>query len=212
MWLHLLFLLLSWFHALVHILCSYITIDLKKVFCFLMKGEIKSFHFKSLKSVFPSSASEWIKQGCEICSSSVVMEGREGHCQGDFWGWDPVWHQGAYVTGKSSWQRSPPPLSFAFILTIEIKISCRNYCSARRPNSAKSIASPPSGGVEGIWQQLFMSSTCSSGLQRKLMATSCDTCLLIDYASGGLPIHFHSLPSSNRRKWKRWWKETHKKN
>ncbi len=43
-----------------------------------------------------------------------------------------------------------PHFSFAFTLTVEIKISCCNYCSVRRPNSAKSIASHPSGAIEGI--------------------------------------------------------------
>lgn len=81
----------------------------------------------------------------------VTSEGVISH-----WG-GGVWLQRAYVTGKYARERFPPfTFSFAFILMVEIKISCCNYCSARRPNSAKSIASHPSGAIECIWHQLFL--------------------------------------------------------
>lgn len=113
------------------------------------------------------------------------MEGHEGHCQGDLWGWrigGGIFRCGG-VTSESLrdfLREISPHFSSAFILMVEIKISCCNYCCVRRPNSAKLIASHPSGAIEGFWHQLFMSSTCSSGLQWMLMALLCDTCLLID--------------------------------
>lgn len=109
----------------------------------------------------------------------VVMEGCQGHRQGD------LLALGVGLVGQcapSERQRDwgfcisdCPHFPFAFIPTVEMKISCCNYCSVRRPNSAKSIASHPSGAIEGIRHQLFMSSTCSSGLQWKVMAPLCDT-------------------------------------
>lgn len=126
-------------------------------------------------------------------ASSPVMEGREGRCQGDFSGFENKGGGGGGgvgilgrwgVTSQSQRDRriliKPPPRThtflFAFILTLQIKISCCNYCSVRRPNSAKSIASQPSGAIESIWRQLFMSFTCSSGLQWKVMALLRDVC------------------------------------
>lgn len=138
-----------------------------------------------------------------------VMEDCEGHCQGDFWG---LCRGGGLVGGWGvaseslrDWEISVRQISpFASILMFEIKISCYNYCSVRRPNSAKSIASHSSGATEGFWHQLFLSSTCSSGLQQKVMALLCDTCLLIDWLLESCQSPRRSLlPTSNHRKWKR---------
>ena len=112
-----------------------------------------------------------------------------------------MWLQGAYVTEKFSWQIAPPHTHtlflFAFIHTVEIKISCCNYCCVGRPNSAKSIASHPSGAIEGIWHPLFMLSTCSSGLQWMVMALLCDTCLSIDLLLESCQPLLALLPSCN---------------
>lgn len=66
--------------------------------------------------------------------------------------------QGAYVTGNFSLKKDSPPHFFplGFILTFEIEISCYNYCSVKQPNSAKSIASHPSGYLAPAVHVLYM--------------------------------------------------------
>lgn len=108
-----------------------------------------------------------------------------------------MWLQGAYVTEKFSWQIAPPP-HFSFLQSFtrsRLRSLVVIIAVLGRPNSAKSIASHPSGAIEGIWHQLFMLSTCSSELQWMVMALLCDTCLSIDLLLESCQILLALLPS-----------------